>query len=88
MREHPDYRVVFTGHSLGGALATVAGADLRGNGYDIDVVCSKRDHAGKCRKSDTRILVFIWRPPSRKQGFCRIPDRTDRRNTLPHYPHQ
>nr|AEE61324.1 lipase [Thermomyces dupontii] len=37
VREHPDYRVVFTGHSLGGALATVAGASLRGNGYDIDV---------------------------------------------------
>nr|QNL09438.1 lipase TDL2 [Thermomyces dupontii] len=37
VKEHPDYRVVFTGHSLGGALATIAGAALRGNGYNIDV---------------------------------------------------
>ncbi|KAL1996643.1 hypothetical protein VTN49DRAFT_7508 [Thermomyces lanuginosus] len=37
VNEHPDYRVVFTGHSLGGALATIAAAALRGNGYNIDV---------------------------------------------------
>lgn len=42
VNEHPDYRVVFTGHSLGGALATIAAAALRGNGYNIDVVCGKK----------------------------------------------
>lgn len=53
VKEHPDYRVVFTGHSLGGALATIAGAALRGNGYNIDVVCGNsspdNDHVETCR---------------------------------------
>ena len=35
-REHPTY--VLTGHSLGGALATLAGVDLGCLGYDVKVV--------------------------------------------------
>jgi hypothetical protein len=34
---YPDYDIVFTGGSLGGAVATVAGANLRAAGYDIDI---------------------------------------------------
>jgi hypothetical protein len=35
---HPDYKIVITGHSLGGAVATMAAAYLRGlNGYPIDL---------------------------------------------------
>ncbi len=30
---HPDYALVITGHSLGGALASLAAADLRSEGY-------------------------------------------------------
>jgi hypothetical protein len=35
---HSTYRVLVTGHSLGGALATVAGIDLRSRGYTVDLV--------------------------------------------------
>lgn len=36
---HPDYQVVSTGHSLGGALATLAAADIRKSGHDVELVC-------------------------------------------------
>ncbi|WYZ38561.1 hypothetical protein EsH8_III_000475 [Colletotrichum jinshuiense] len=34
---NPSYTIVATGHSLGGAVATIAGADLRRDGYAIDI---------------------------------------------------
>ena len=37
---YPSYKIVATGHSLGGAIATLATADLRKNsGYDVSLVC-------------------------------------------------
>lgn len=32
---HPTYTIIATGHSLGGALATLAAADLRNTGYTV-----------------------------------------------------
>ncbi len=34
---HGSYAIVVTGHSLGGAIATIAGAYLRNNGYSLDL---------------------------------------------------
>jgi predicted lipase len=34
-KSHPDYKVVATGHSLGGAIASFAAAQLRNDGYDV-----------------------------------------------------
>lgn len=36
--DHPDYSIAATGHSLGGAIATLAAADLRQQGFDIALV--------------------------------------------------
>jgi alpha/beta superfamily hydrolase len=35
---HPNYKIVTTGHSLGGAIATFAAAELRNQGYTVDLV--------------------------------------------------
>lgn len=34
----PDYRIIATGHSLGGAVASIAVGDLRKDGYTVDLV--------------------------------------------------
>lgn len=35
---HPDYKIVTTGHSLGGAVAAILGALLRNSGNIVDIV--------------------------------------------------
>jgi putative lipase involved disintegration of autophagic bodies len=37
---HPGYRIVLTGHSLGGAIATLGAAALRYSGFIVDLVSS------------------------------------------------
>jgi pimeloyl-ACP methyl ester carboxylesterase len=38
VKAYPTYKIIFTGHSMGGAVATYAVADFRKNlGYDIDL---------------------------------------------------
>jgi len=34
MDKHPDYKLVLVGHSLGGAIATLAGLDFKARGWD------------------------------------------------------
>lgn len=41
---HPDYKIVTTSHSLGGAVAALLGAKLRNCGKLIDVVSSYLAH--------------------------------------------
>lgn len=38
---HPTYQLVFTGHSLGAALATLGAVSLRNKGFNIDLVGSR-----------------------------------------------
>lgn len=38
VEEFPEYEIIVTGHSLGGAVASLAAAQLRNDGYDIALV--------------------------------------------------
>ncbi|RPA94010.1 alpha/beta-hydrolase [Choiromyces venosus 120613-1] len=37
VRENPDYKLILVGHSLGGAVAALAGLDFKGRGYEPTV---------------------------------------------------
>lgn len=49
---HPDYRIIFTGHSLGGALSPIIGAHLRAQNYPIDIYTYGQPRAGNDKFSD------------------------------------
>ena len=38
LRQWPNYRIIATGHSLGGAVASIAVGELRRDGYAADLV--------------------------------------------------
>lgn len=43
---NPDYRIIATGHSLGGAVATIAAANLRKAGFAVDIYTFGAPRAG------------------------------------------
>lgn len=36
--DYPSYKLVFTGHSAGSAVATIAASAFRNSGYEVDLV--------------------------------------------------
>ncbi|KAJ4286232.1 hypothetical protein N0V90_013266 [Kalmusia sp. IMI 367209] len=51
---HPTYQIVTTGHSLGGAIATLAAADLRNSGYRVTLYSF-----GAPRVSSSKLADYI-----------------------------
>ncbi|OJD40793.1 lipase class 3 [Diplodia corticola] len=49
---NPSYQIVATGHSLGGAVATLAAADLRNSGYDVALYTYGAPRIGPAALSD------------------------------------
>ncbi|CAG9986828.1 unnamed protein product [Clonostachys byssicola] len=49
---HPDFRLNVVGHSLGGAIAAVAAAHLRGDGYELDLYTYGQPRVGNDIISD------------------------------------
>ncbi|KAF2644283.1 lipase precursor [Massarina eburnea CBS 473.64] len=46
IEKHPDYKLVLVGHSLGGAVAALAGLDLKARGWDPHVTTFGEPRAG------------------------------------------
>lgn len=44
--QHPDYRIVATGHSLGAAIAVLLGTKLRNEGMKVDIYTYGQPHVG------------------------------------------
>jgi alpha-beta hydrolase superfamily lysophospholipase len=53
-KANPTYRIVTTGHSLGGALAQLAATDLRNKGYDVTAYTY-----GSPRIGNDKLCTFI-----------------------------
>jgi len=52
VNQYPGYKLVFTGHSLGGALATIAATVLRNAGHTIDLVYSPKKKKKRKKQAD------------------------------------
>lgn len=77
--EKPEYKIVVTGHSLGGAVATFAAVDLRNMGFkDVDMVCALLGVAHIHAKTANIALKIgqLRCPKSRKSSLCRFRGRT------------
>lgn len=55
---HPNYKIVATGHSLGGAIATLATSQLRNEGYDVALYTF-----GAPRIAGTTLSTYITNQP-------------------------
>ncbi|KAF2403878.1 alpha/beta-hydrolase [Trichodelitschia bisporula] len=88
---NPGYKIVATGHSLGGAMATFAAAELRNLGYNVDL-CT----FGSPRVGDDATATFItnqapakganWRMTHWNDPVPRLPPRAfDYAHVSPEY---
>jgi pimeloyl-ACP methyl ester carboxylesterase len=62
--KHKDYDLAVVGHSLGGAVAALAGTVLRQKGFDLDIVSAAQWSSTEYLTSGQ--TVDVWRPKSRK----------------------
>ncbi|KAL6913788.1 hypothetical protein FSHL1_011464 [Fusarium sambucinum] len=87
-KANPSFKVVATGHSLGGAVATLAGANLRVGGTPVDIYTY-----GSPRVGNTQLAAFIsnqaggeFRVTNAKDPVPRLPPLVfGYRHTSPEY---
>ncbi|KAF6834025.1 lipase [Colletotrichum plurivorum] len=85
---NPDYTVITTGHSLGGAIATIAGAELRREGYAVDIYTY-----GSPRVGNDDFTNFVTVQPGAEYRITHVDDPVPRlppiflgyRHTSPEY---
>ncbi|KAH6671205.1 lipase [Halenospora varia] len=68
---YPSYTVITTGHSLGGAVATIAGAYLRASGIPVDIYSYGSPRVGNTAfvNSVTHTDDFVPRYPGKLLGY-------------------
>jgi alpha-beta hydrolase superfamily lysophospholipase len=68
VQQYPGYAVVITGHSLGAALATLAAAELRTQGYSMALVSIFTQRY----ILQLTITVWLWLSDGRKRSICQF----------------
>lgn len=87
-KAHPDYKIVFTGHSLGAAVATVAAAYQRAAGHAIDLYTYGSPRVGNRAFVDfvTKQAGFEYRVTHLADPVPRLPPIfANYRHTSPEY---
>ncbi|KAI1480206.1 hypothetical protein K445DRAFT_319885 [Daldinia sp. EC12] len=85
---NPSYKIVFTGHSLGGAVATVAAGYAREQGYELDLYTY-----GSPRVGNQAFVDFVTAQPGGEYRVTHLDDpvprlppiAADYRHTSPEY---
>lgn len=64
LAQSPAYRLTITGHSLGAAIASLAGADLRSRGFDVAVYTYGQPRTGNQAYADYIDAKLPFQPGS------------------------
>ncbi|KAL3422290.1 lipase [Phlyctema vagabunda] len=78
LEAYPDYHIVFTGHSLGGAVASIGAAVMRNAGYHIDLYTYGQPRIGSADISN----YITHQAPSKGRNY-RVTDWNDLVPQLP-----
>jgi alpha-beta hydrolase superfamily lysophospholipase len=68
----PNNRIIATGHSLGGAIATLAAAELRASGMPIDLVIQSQVELKLHSSFFNAQAVYLWSPQNRQPEVGRL----------------
>lgn len=74
---NPGFAIISSGHSLGGAIATLCAANLRNDGYTVALV---RPDSPSPENSTNIVTVHLWCSSSRKANNRRLYQQTARGN--------
>ncbi|KAI1772836.1 alpha/beta-hydrolase [Hypoxylon cercidicola] len=85
---YPTYRTIFTGHSLGGAVSTLAAGFIRKQGYAVDIYTY-----GSPRVGNEKFVSFVTEQPGSENRVTHLDDPVPRlppisigyRHTSPEY---
>ncbi|CAG8946638.1 unnamed protein product [Penicillium salamii] len=78
-KENPDYSIAVAGHSLGGAVATLAGTALRQKGFTLDIWTFGSPQVGSIELAqfitEQRKPVSVYRATNYRDGIPALPGR-------------
>ncbi|KAI1438688.1 extracellular lipase [Xylaria sp. CBS 124048] len=72
-RANPDYKIVFTGHSLGAAVSTLGGAYARQAGFEVDII-----NYGSPRVGNAAFATFLSNSPGVEHRVTHLDDPVPR----------
>ncbi|KAF2674127.1 alpha/beta-hydrolase, partial [Microthyrium microscopicum] len=81
LNKFPNNKLVVTGHSLGGAIATIAAIDLRSNGVAVDLVSML--NFGAPRIGNQQLADYVQKPKSKTGENHRVTHYNDPVPRLP-----
>jgi pimeloyl-ACP methyl ester carboxylesterase len=88
-KDNKDYKIVFVGHSLGGALATLSAVTMRKLGHTVDLVSVSQFYSLiSFGPTNGRISVYLRRTIRRKLGIGRLYHCSRHGSKLSHHSSQ
>lgn len=83
IKEHPSYKVVLTGHSLGGAISALAALELEARGVNVTITTFGEPRLGNKNMAEYMDKIFPWNVPESDAKYRRVTHADDPVPLLP-----